>query len=127
MRTQLYDLLNEFNNVFYEGESRGFPLDVIKEKDGYEVVAELAGFSKEDIKIEFEDGVLTINALRKENKENEKKYLLKEIKQTKFTRKLNFGDIEEDDIIAKYENGLLLIKITVKAPVEKAKKMITLE
>ncbi len=128
MRTQFYDFLEDLTNIFAEAqENKSFPLDVTKTKEGYKVVAEIPGFSKEDFNIEFEKGTLTITAERKENKENENiKYLLKERTNSKMRREINFGDINEESLSAKYENGLLIVNLTVKEQ-DKTKKSITIE
>ena len=42
-------------------------------------------------------------------------------------RNINFGDIHEDKMEAKLENGLLQIKIMTKVPEEKPKRTITIE
>jgi HSP20 family protein len=125
MRNDLYSLVNEFNNMFYDGGYKGFPLDVIETENGYTVVAEIPGVKKEDIQIEFEDGVLAISA-SKGKKDNNVKYLIHERNNQKLRRTINFGDINEDTIKASYENGLLMVNLTVKKE-EKTKKTIEIQ
>ena len=57
MRNELQFLMEELNNMFYTrgGSTKGFPVDVIEEKDGYKVYAEIPGVKKEDIKVIDED------------------------------------------------------------------------
>lgn len=126
MRTSMYDILNDLNNVFYEGGYKGFPIDVIEIKNGYEVNCELAGVDKKDINIEFDEGTLTITANPvKANKDT--KYLIHERNDMKLRRSIYFGDINEDSLKAKYENGILNVIITTKAPEVKEKKQIVIE
>lgn len=135
MRTQLYDLLEDLTNMFTNTNTyRDFPLDVFKTEEGFEVVAEIPGFKKEDIKIEFEDGTLVIEASQaqkaeetKKEEKKETKYLVKERFNTKLHREVYFGDINEDSINAKYENGLLIVNVIVKKEEEKVKKNIVIE
>ena len=125
MRNDLYSLMNEFNNMFYDGGYKGFPIDVIETENGYRVVAEIPGVKKEDIKLEFEDGVLTLSAHMPKVDHNTK-YLIHERSNQKLRRTINFGDIKEDEIKASYENGLLLVDITTKKE-EKTKKTIEIQ
>ena len=125
MRNDLYSLMNEFNNMFYDGGYKGFPIDVIETEKGYMVVAEIPGVKKEDIKIEFEDGILTLSA-EMPKRDHNTKYLIHERNNQKLRRTINFGDINEDEIKASYENGLLAVNITVKKE-EKTKKTIEIQ
>jgi HSP20 family protein len=125
MRNDLYSLMNEFNNMFYDGGYKGFPIDVIETENGYRVVAEIPGVKKEDIKLEFEDGILTLSAHMPKVDHNTK-YLIHERSNQKLRRTINFGDIKEDEIKASYENGLLLVDITTKKE-EKTKKTIEIQ
>lgn len=125
MRNDLYSLVNEFNNMFYDGGYKGFPVDVIETENGYKVVAEIPGVKKEDIQIEFEDGVLSISANIPKADQNTK-YLIHERRNQKLKRTINFGDIDEDTIKANYENGLLMVDINIKKE-EKVKKTIEIQ
>ena len=125
MRNDLYSLVNEFNNMFYDGGYNGFPVDVIETENGYKVVAEIPGVKKEDIQIEFEDGVLSISANMPKIDTNTK-YLIHERRNQKLRRTINFGDSDEDTIKANYENGLLMVDINIKKE-EKVKKTIEIQ
>lgn len=119
-------VFSELNNMFYgEGGYKNFPLDLIEVENGFLVIAELPGVKKEDIKMTFESGILTIEADRK--KDETAKYLINERDTMHLKRNINFGDIHEDKIEAKLENGLLQIKIMTKVPEEKPKRTITIE
>lgn len=125
MRNDLYSLVNEFNNMFYDGGYKTFPVDVLEQDSNYKVIAEIPGARKEDIQIEFEDGVLTIQASIASGNKNSK-YLIHERRNEKLKRSINFGDIKEDSIKASYENGLLLIDIITKKE-EKVKRTIEIQ
>lgn len=119
-------VFNELNNMFYgQGGYKSFPVDLIEIKNGFIAVAEMPGVQKEDIKMNFEDGVLTIEADRK--KDENAKYLINERDVMHLKRSINFGDIHEESIQAKLENGLLTITIMTKVPEEKPKRTITIE
>ena len=69
--------------------------------------------TKKDIKIEFEESILSISGekVNDENAEETKTYL-SEIRNGKFLRKVKFPSlIETEKIKAHYENGLLALTI----------------
>lgn len=125
MRNDLYSFVNEFNNMFYDGGYKGFPLDVVETENGYRVIAEIPGVKKEDIKLEFEDGVLTILANMPKIDKNTK-YLIHERTNQKLRRTINFGDIKDDSIKATYSDGLLFVDVVLKKD-EKVKKTIEIQ
>lgn len=126
MRNDFYDLVNEMNNLFYnDGGYKSFPIDIIEAENSYEVIAELPGVNKEDIQITFDEGEMTITA--KQLADKSKKYLIRERHPMTLKRTISFGEIDEDQMTAKYENGLLHVIITTKAPEKKEKKTIAIE
>ena len=127
MRNELYNIFNELNNTFYENDYRGFPVDVKEVEGGYQITAELAGVKKEDIKIEYLDSILTITANKHVDNHKDTKYLLKERHNQKLRRSLDFGNVEEDQIKAKFENGLLVIDLITKKPEGHITKNIVIE
>ncbi len=123
MRTQLYNIMNDLERMFYEEPTKKVLVDVKETENGYQVIAEAPGLTKESFDITFDQGYLTIKASKQED---DSKYLLKERSTYAIKRVINFGDINLDDIKAKYENGLLIIDITVLKE-EKQKKSVIVE
>lgn len=98
----------------------------IYEKDGnYNVVMDIPGFSKEDINIECDNGVIKISCEKNEetNEEDDKKYLRRERNFEKCERSFNFGDIKEDEIVAEYNDGTLKLIVPKKEKVETKKNI----
>ena len=121
---EIIKMLEEFNSVLYEEEkTRSFPIDLVEIENGYRLDAELPGVEKESIDISFEDGYLTITA--KKNQE-EGKYLFSERYDGNWKRVIYFGNIKEDKISAKLDNGILSVTITLKKE-EITKKNIVIE
>ncbi|AWL13287.1 Heat shock protein 16 [Saliniradius amylolyticus] len=90
-------------------------VDIHDNKDHYTIVAELPGVKKEDINIQLQDGVLTLEAqAHQENKEEaEGKVIRQERSYGKLTRSFNLGsNVQQGDISANFKDGLL----TIKAP-----------
>lgn len=86
-------------------------IDVREEENAFKVLAELPGVQKEDIKISFENNVLTLSGERKplEISQNAK-ILLNEVRNRKFNRSMQFEhDIEVDKISAEIRDGILSI------------------
>ena len=94
-------------------------------------MVDLTGFNKEDIHLELNDGNLTISAVKSLDKENESKgnYIRRERVVGNMQRSFYVGEaLTEEDIRAKYENGILTL-IIPKKEARKApeKKYITIE
>lgn len=126
----LYDLANQMNcNLFNEGDKKSFPINVTLEDGNYHVYAAIPGVNKEDIKIDFENSLLTIKTecKKEENKENTKKYLVKERSECAYERSIQFEEFDEESISAKYENGILEVILCPKKPEVKEKKKIVIE
>lgn len=91
--------------------------DVKELDDAYEVMIDLPGFKKEDIKLELNDGNLTITAVKALDKENESKgsYIRRERMVGNMQRSFYVGeDLTEQDIHAKFEDGILKLDIPKK-------------
>ena len=93
----------------------------IKENDkGYELDVDLPGYKKEDVKAELKDGYLTISASNdntKEEKDEDGKYIRKERYTGSVSRSFYVGKyVTEEDIHAKYEDGILKLSVPKKAP-----------
>ena len=91
----------------------------VKETDaGYEVDIDLPGFKKDEISAKLDDGYLTISAskgLDKDEKNKEGKYIRKERYAGAMSRSFYVGgDVTEEDIKAKYEDGILRLSIPKK-------------
>ncbi len=99
-------------------------VDIAETDKNFEITVEIPGVKKEDIKINLEKNVLTVKGERSfENKEEGKNYHRVETSYGSFQRSLTLPeDINDDSIVAKYEDGLL--KITVEKSEEKIRKEI---
>ena len=92
--------------------------DVVENKDGFDVSIDLPGFKKEDVKGEVKDGYLIITASTNQNKDEKNKdgkYIRKERYSGTCQRSFYVGeDITQEDIKAKFENGVLKLEIPKK-------------
>lgn len=106
----------------------------IKETDaGYEMTIDLPGFKKEDVQAELKDGYLSITAQTQsetEDKDEKGTFVRKERFSGKCSRTFFVGDdIKDDDIKAKFEDGVLKIAVPKKQeqPKIEEKKTIAIE
>lgn len=85
----------------------------IYQKDGiYHIEAEVPGYKKEDIKLEYSDGYLTITGKKDQSRDEESKdYIKKERSSSECQRQIYVGDIDESTIKAKYDDGILHIEL----------------
>ena len=95
--------------------------DVKDVNDHYEVAVDLPGFQKDEVNVELENGYLTISAakgLEKDQKDDEGHYIRQERYSGSCSRSFYVGDIQPEDIHAKYEDGIL--KLTLPKADQKA-------
>ena len=102
-----------------------FPATEISEtQDEYIVTLDLPGMTKQDVTVEFENGALTIQGKREEERKEEQKdtrYHLYERAYGSFQRSFTFPtSVMPDDIKAEFADGVLKVRLP-KAPEAKAK------
>jgi HSP20 family protein len=121
------EITKEIGVGFFEKQS--YPrVDVVDYNDRVEILAEIPGLTKEEVSVEIQDSVLTISGQKSKNVTNEDtsgKYIRRELKHSSFKRSFTLSDtIDQEDLVAKFENGLLKITLTkVKPTVPTTKKI----
>ncbi|WAA09769.1 Hsp20/alpha crystallin family protein [Fervidibacillus albus] len=131
-------MAKSFNEVFEQNSGisplspglYSFKTDVMEKEDAYYVVAELPGFTKDDITIEVEDNRLIIRAKRDEvaeEKDDKNKFIRKERRYGEFVRQFYVDDIDESGIKAKLENGILKLEIPKLQPSKPKRRTIDIE
>lgn len=115
-----------FDDNFFRGEDN-IKSDVY-EKDGNVVVEmEAPGYTKDDINISIDKGELSVTFEKKEEEEENKKYLHRERKSySKVTRNFYLGDVSEEEIDASFKNGILVITSPKSKQIE-TKKTISIK
>lgn len=120
---------NFFNDDLFVREHASFvpSVNVSEEKDKFNIELSAPGFNKEDFKLEVEKGVLSISGKHQTAKETaEKNYTRKEFNYGSFQRSFTLPEnVNEENITAKYENGILKVELNKKEKeVEKTAKQI---
>jgi HSP20 family protein len=111
-------LLGEFFGVDRRGEETEFirwapRVDIVEQDGGYELVADLPGLKKEDIKIEIKDNMLTLRGEKKlEEEKKDKNYRLCERYHGEFVRTFALPEnVNRDGIVAEFKDGVLKLEI----------------
>lgn len=115
-QNDIFDAFNDFfRPMFYEDSVNFMRTDIIEKEEGFELMIELPGFKKDEIKIALDNGYLSVSA-EKSEKEGEGKYLRRESKQS-LKRTYYVGDqVDEENVKAKYEDGVLNLSVPKKHP-----------
>ena len=115
-----FDLFDEiFDDPFFSRvDTKLMRTDIKEKKDSYVVNVDLPGYEEEDIKIEINNGYLTVTA-EKTNSDEEKeegRYIRKERYSGQCSRSFYVGDnVKDTDVKASFKNGIL----TLEFPKEK--------
>ena len=103
---------NVFDRTIFRRDS--LPAVNIKENDSsFEVEVAAPGYQKTDFKIDIQNGVLHISAETKDEKAEEtENYTRKEFSYSSFNRSFSLPEnVKEENVTARYENGLLMLKL----------------
>jgi HSP20 family protein len=103
-----------------------FPAVNISESEKeYELEFAIAGYQKEDLKINLEHDTLTVSAkIEAKPTDEDKKFTRKEYASKSFSRSFHLPEqVKEKDIQASYENGILKLNLP-KAVKAKAKEIV---
>ena len=123
----------EVDKALYGKHANNVMKTDVKETDtGYEVDIDLPGFKKDEINAQLDNGYLTISAakgLDKYEKDKKGKYIRKERYAGAMSRSFYVGEgITQEDIKAKYEDGILRLSVPKKeAKAVEDKKYIAIE
>ena len=125
----MMDLFDDFDRDFFRGfgrpehvlygknAARMMKTDVKETDEGYELAVDLPGLKKDEIHLDLQNGYLTISTQKNlENKEEKHGKLLRQERYTgTMQRSFYVGDnLKEEDVQAKYEDGVLMVKLPKK-------------
>ncbi len=96
-----------FGDIFESKQTRMLQCDVLEKENGYELVLDVPGFSKEDVSITVESDVMKIKVERKQESKSDN-YLVRE-RNASFERRFSIGKVDASQISAKCENGVLTV------------------
>ncbi len=120
----MMDLFDDFDRDFFRGFGRPehmlygknaprmMKTDVKETDEGYELAVDLPGFKKEEIRLDLNNGYLTISTEKSlENKEEKHGKMLRQERYSgTMQRSFYVGEnLTEEDVKAKYEDGVLTV------------------
>lgn len=116
--TMMDDWFDDMDRMFFGRVPKAMKTDIKENDTNYEMDIEMPGLKKEDIELTLKDGCLTI-ATEQNGSNEEKDENGKMIRQERYSGRMSRSfyvgeDIKEDDITAKYDNGVLKICIPKK-------------
>ena len=103
--------------------------DVYEKNGNYNIEMDIPGYDKKDIKIECEDGLLTITAEKSSeanDEDKDKKYIRRERVYGKVSRSFSFSDIDDEAIKAEFKDGILKVVVPKSEKVD-SKKVIEIQ
>lgn len=128
--------MDELENSFF-GSPFGFlnaidefKTDIKDEGDHYELIADLPGFDKKDIKLDISDDTLTVSAQRHsehEEKDKKGKYIRCERSYGNYSRSFDLSGVKADEVTAKYENGVLKLTMPKKTETKPSSRRLEIE
>ena len=108
--------------------------DIKETKEGYELVIDVPGFKKDEVKVALKDGYLTVSAAKGLDEEEDDKKTGRYIRRERYAgacqRSYYVGeDITEEDIKATFEHGILTLFVPKKEvkPAVEEKKYISIQ
>lgn len=122
VKTTYPEIPKSFGIDFFEKSS--YPkMNVAVVESGVEIVAEIPGLTKEDVKIKFNENVLTISGERKSDNIEGKTYIMRELKRSSFSRSLKFHQtVAAANIKADFKDGVLTVFAPWETPKETSKE-----
>ena len=118
--------------VYGKTEKNIMKTDVKETDNAYELDIDLPGFKKEEVTAKLENGYLTISATKGANNDEqnkEGKYIRRERYTGTMSRSFYVGeDVQQEDIHAKFEDGILKLTVPKENPKKvEEKKYISIE
>lgn len=127
-----------FNPPFFDSDwfdmfspDHSVKTDIRETDDAYILEAEIPGFNKENIKIDYNNNVLTLSGVEEyesDEKDTETgKYIRRERSTQSFSRQYTFQDIKPNEITAAYKDGVLMVNLPKETPGKSTSHSIEIE
>jgi len=128
LTNRFFDGLFDFDSDLFNTGSSIPPANISETKGSFLVDLSVPGMTKEDFKVDVENNILTISSEKKEEKtDNDKNFKRREFSYSSFSRSFTLPEnVDENNISAKYNNGVLHLTIPKKEiSISKPKKQIS--
>lgn len=111
----IFNLMDRFLTDDFQSQTQVSrpAVNIVESEKAYTIELLAAGLKKDDFKISIEKDLLTISYEKKEaTEEAADKYIRKEFSTSSFKRSFTLNDrLNADAIVARYENGILMVEI----------------
>jgi HSP20 family protein len=117
MEARLWEPFFRFQFVPEEAQAASWSpaVDVLEENNRIIVKVEAPGVDEKDLKVAFEDGILTVSGERRFERKDDRNYHRIERAYGTFTRTFTLPrTVDASQIVANYRNGVLEIEIPKK-------------
>lgn len=117
-----------FDEILPNRELSGLKCDIYEKENQYFIEMDTHGFDKNDVKLEFDKGELSIQVSSSEEKNDEgKTYIRKERHSKEYKRSFYVGEVNPEEITAQFDRGVLKISIPKEIKAEKTKRVIDIK
>lgn len=127
----IFDAFNDFfRPMFYDEKLDSMKTDIKETDASYELAIEMPGYKKEEITVSLENGYLTVGAEKTKQEESEQNGLRYIRKECSVSCRRNYyvgEDVEQENVRAKYENGILTLIVPKVQPKKIEAKTITID
>lgn len=105
------------------GDTVSYPVDIRETEEAFHVDAELPGFRRDEVEINFQDGILAITAERKEDQDKSQgESRLRERRYRKTARHFRIpATVDSDRVEAHLEDGVLHVTLPKREEVKPRK------
>ncbi|MEE9465813.1 MAG: Hsp20/alpha crystallin family protein [Candidatus Neomarinimicrobiota bacterium] len=105
------------------------PFDIRETGDQLIFDTALPGLTKKDIEVTIHDGVLTVTGEAQDQEQSDgDRFHTTELRRGKFSRSFRLpSEVDEEQVDARYKNGILTITLNKVTPVEPEKQRITIK
>ena len=113
------DMNNAEKKLYGKKAGRIMKTDIKETDKGYELIVDLPGFTKDEIKASVENGYLTISAAKGLDKDEKEKESGRYIRQERYAgsceRSFYVGDaVKQEDVKAEFKDGILKLFVPKK-------------
>ncbi len=112
---------------FNNGEFNYLRTDIYEQDNVYYLKIEVPGIEKENIRVDYENGYLTVSVKQEDIYEEVNEYIRKERIMSEKERTFYVGDIHEESIKASCQNGVLTITLDKSEEKKEEKRQIIIE
>lgn len=128
------DFFTGMPSIFSEGflpagNRFSVPANVTETETGYVLELVAPGFEKEELTVNLDNNIMTVSGEKKsEQEKTEGRSIRKEFRHQSFKRSFTVDEnIDAQNIVAKYVNGVLTLNLPKKAEVKEAAKQINVQ